>query len=626
MDWVASKTGTLLNSTVQVLDQVVQSGSRFEATLSPAAMKVIKGVMGNDVLSAGFFLMIVGSFYTFFKDLFVRYYYEFQSWFYVSVEVQEGDDTYKWLSEWVAERPLTKSVRHLTVKAVWDEDSDDDDYYSNNNAKDERPRLLFMPGMGSHVLYHKGYKINVSRDRPDQAASADGEQSRILASIQKKQCLTISTFGWDISRLKTIVQDAMEESYKKKEGKTTIYTSQPYDNYWSGSSTRAPRAFHSVILADGLKEELLEDITTFRNSSQWYHDRGVPYRRGYLLHGPPGTGKTSFIVALAGHLNMSVCIVNLGISGLNDQQLDRLLNNAPRNSILLMEDVDAALVKRKAGKTQEGGNNVTLSGILNALDGITAQEGSVVFMTTNHIRKLAPALIRPGRCDRKMLFDYADKHQIEGMFLKFFLSRPPVAPKPASKFPALATSASAAIPTLLGLDSKEQGRKDAYDAMIKRTAAKMTEAITFKDAVTTAQLQGFFMLHRDNPENILDEVPGFLAELIHEREVLSNKKEVRRQRRQQKKVKTEEKEKKAKQAKEAKIAAGETIDSSSDSDSEEDDESGSDSFSDSDYYEEAKKPNGSASIKGSKSVNGVKAADGEHEVPVQAEANAAAAV
>lgn len=50
----------------------------------------------------------------------------------------------------------------------------------------------------------------------------------------------------------------MEESYKKKEGKTTIYTSQPYDSYWSSSSTRAPRAFHSVILADGLKEELLK--------------------------------------------------------------------------------------------------------------------------------------------------------------------------------------------------------------------------------------------------------------------------------------------------------------------------------------------------------------------------------
>lgn len=322
---------------------------------------------------------------------------------------------------------------------------------------------------------------------------------------------------------------------------------------------------------------------------------------------------------------MSVCIVNLGISGLNDQQLDRLLNNAPRNSILLMEDVDAALVKRKAGKAQEGGNNVTLSGILNALDGITAQEGSVVFMTTNHIRKLAPALIRPGRCDRKMLFDYADKHQIEGMFMKFFLSRPPVAPKPPRKsFVGSATTIAAApAASLLDLDSKEKGRKEAYDDMIKRTAAKMTEAITFKDAVTTAQLQGFFMLHRDDPENILNEVPGFLAELAHEREVLSNKKVIRRQRREKKKAKKEEVEKKAKAAK---IAAGETVDSSEDEDDEDDDESESDSFSDSDYYEEAKKPNGSASPKEIKSVNGVKAAGGEQEVPAQTEATVAAAI
>lgn len=313
---------------------------------------------------------------------------------------------------------------------------------------------------------------------------------------------------------------------------------------------------------------------------------------------------------------MSVCIVNLGISGLNDQQLDRLLNNAPRNSILLMEDVDAALVKRKAGKDQEGGNNVTLSGILNALDGITAQEGSVVFMTTNHIRKLAPALIRPGRCDRKLLFDYADKHQVEGMFMKFFLSRPPVAVKPVRKLFGDSAATTAPAASSSEYDSKEKGRKEAYDAMIKRTSAKMAEAITFKDAVTTAQLQGFFMLHRDDPEKILDEVPGFLAELAHEREVLSNKKVIRRERREKKKAKKEESMKKAK---EAKVAAGETIDSS-ESEDEDDEDSGSDSFSDSDYYEEAKKPNGSAS---GKEIKSVKVADGEQEVPAQTQANAA---
>ncbi|KAF9300520.1 hypothetical protein BGZ74_007799 [Mortierella antarctica] len=593
MDWLVGKTGQLLNSSAAVLDQVLVQGSQFEATLSPAAMKVVRGVLGNDVLSAGFFLMLVGSFYTFFKDLVVQYYHEFLSWFYVSVEVQEGDDCYKWLSEWVADRPLTKSVRHLTVKAMWDSDDDDDQgyYRSNDNHKEERPRLVFLPGMGSHVLYHKGYKINVSRERPEHASGANSEQSQLLASIQKKQSLTISTWGRDMRFLKTILMDAMDEAYKKKDGKTTIYTSQPYDTYWSSSSTRAPRAFHSVILAKGLKEELLHDITTFRNSSQWYHDRGVPYRRGYLLHGPPGTGKTSFIVALAGHLRMSVCIVNLGISGLNDQQLDQLLNNAPRNSILLMEDVDAALIKRKAGKAQSGSNNVTLSGILNALDGITAQEGSVVFMTTNHIRKLAPALIRPGRCDRKMLFDYADEHQIHGMFLKFFLSRSASGHahnEPGHKSDAITNS------VLSDADAKEKIRKETYDAMINRLADDICKLITHKDTVTTAQLQGFFMLHRDKPENILDAVPDFLEELARERENLATKKVQRRERSAKKKAKADEKAKKAKQAR---IDAGETIDSESENDSDEDEDgSDTDSLSDSDYYEEVKNAGGAINI------------------------------
>ncbi|KAF9203416.1 hypothetical protein BGZ49_006450 [Haplosporangium sp. Z 27] len=137
------------------------------------------------------------------------------------------------------------------------------------------------------------------------------ELGGVGVNIRKKHSLTVSTFGLDNG-------DAMEESFKKKEGKTTIYISR--DGSWYNSSSRSPRAFDSVILAKDLKEELLADITTFRNSAQWYHDRGVPYRRGYLLHGPPGTGKTSFITALAGHLCMSICIVNLGTNGLDDQQ------------------------------------------------------------------------------------------------------------------------------------------------------------------------------------------------------------------------------------------------------------------------------------------------------------------
>lgn len=288
---------------------------------------------------------------------------------------------------------------------------------------------------------------------------------------------------------------------------------------------------------------------------------------------------------------MNVCIVNLGISGFNDKQLNTLLNCAPRNSILLMEDVDAALVKRKAGKDQEGENNVTLSGILNSLDGITAQEGSVVFMTTNHIRKLAPALIRPGRCDRKLLFDYADEHQIRGMCLKFLLSRSASGQLTKDRLPNGETPSDE-------IDPEEQARMDVYDAHVHEVADQICQKITHKDAVTTAQLQAFFMLHRESPDTIVDAIPDFLEELAREREELSTKKRLRRQRDQKMKAKKETEKKKGM---EAKIAAGESVDTSGDEDNE-DEDAASECYSDSDYYEENE--GGSGSVFNAKKING----------------------
>ncbi|KAF9203415.1 hypothetical protein BGZ49_006449 [Haplosporangium sp. Z 27] len=156
-----------------------------------------------------------------------------------------------------------------------------------------------------------------------------------------------------------------------------------------------------------------------------------------------------------------------------------------------MEDVDAALVDRKPGRDQSGSNNVTLSGILNSLDGITAQQGSVVFMTTNHITRLAPALIRPGRCD----------------------------PDNELKSAACLTSSSTSYDLIntAELDHDEQARKEGYDAMIYKIADQVGEMITYEDSVSTAQLQEFLMLHRNEPETILDKMPGFLNEVARER-------------------------------------------------------------------------------------------------------------
>lgn len=170
---------------------------------------------------------------------------------------------------------------------------------------------------------------------------------------------------------------------------------------------------------------------------------GIPYRRGYLLHGPPGSGKSSFIQALAGSLGYDICLLNLSERGLADDKLFHLLSNAPERSIILMEDVDAAFNKRV--QTSEDGyvtktftrfrglkcfpffslctryqSSVTFSGFLNALDGVASGEERIIFLTTNHMERLDPALIRPGRVDLACLIDDATPSQAKRLFTRFY--------------------------------------------------------------------------------------------------------------------------------------------------------------------------------------------------------------
>jgi chaperone BCS1 len=137
-----------------------------------------------------------------------------------------------------------------------------------------------------------------------------------------------------------------------------------------------------------------------------------------LLYGLPGTGKSSFISALAGHFGYSICILSLSERTLDDDRLNYLLNNAPPNCFLLLEDVDAAFVSRDLfdnaqHRAYEGMTRVTFSGLLNAIDGVTSTEERILFMTTNHIDRLDSALIRPGRVDVKQYFGNCNKEMLE---------------------------------------------------------------------------------------------------------------------------------------------------------------------------------------------------------------------
>jgi mitochondrial chaperone BCS1 len=162
------------------------------------------------------------------------------------------------------------------------------------------------------------------------------------------------------------------------------------------------------------------------------------------LQGTPGSGKSSLIHAIAGELALDVYVVSLSASWVNDSSLTTLLGRIPARSILLLEDIDAAFTRSTSRDSDSSGtpdasktigpekkddaennkaadvNTLTLSGLLNALDGMQASESRILFCTTNHLERLDPALSRPGRMDVWIEFRNASKHQAEGLFRNFF--------------------------------------------------------------------------------------------------------------------------------------------------------------------------------------------------------------
>jgi chaperone BCS1 len=241
-----------------------------------------------------------------------------------------------------------------------------------------------------------------------------------MSTGEPHETVTLTTLYAHRHVFEDIFREAHLLALSAQEGKTIMYTARGAEWTQFGDA-RKKRPLQSVVLDKGIKERIVADVRDFLGRQQWYVDRGIPYRRGYLLYGPPGSGKSSFIQALAGELDFGVAIINLSERGVTDDKLAHLLTKLPARTILLLEDADAAFRnRRQVDADGYGGATVTFSGLLNALDGVAAGEERIAFLTTNHIDRLDEALIRPGRVDMTVRIGEATRHQAAEMWDRFY--------------------------------------------------------------------------------------------------------------------------------------------------------------------------------------------------------------
>jgi ATP-dependent 26S proteasome regulatory subunit len=159
----------------------------------------------------------------------------------------------------------------------------------------------------------------------------------------------------------------------------------------------------SVLLDPPLRELVREDFEAFWESEAWFADHHLPYRRGYLLYGPPGNGKTSVVRIMACHPLMSAFSINFSNDGLPNDALSDLFQVAEDKApaIIILEDLDRFF----GGDGAANRSSITLPHLLTCLDGLAVQSGIVVVATANDPRTLDPAILkRPGRFDRLAAF------------------------------------------------------------------------------------------------------------------------------------------------------------------------------------------------------------------------------
>ncbi|KAJ7486613.1 P-loop containing nucleoside triphosphate hydrolase protein [Mycena latifolia] len=448
---------------------------------------------------------------------------------WITATFEEYDSSYDWMMLWLSKQPSWVKARDLEVStrsfglnasAILVPGEEDEQDLSQLSSRS----LAYLPAtdLTCSMWYRRRY-MSITRVK-----AKTGRRGQ----LEEKLHVRIMTRHHRV--LNELLREAKKEYMAAAQNMITIFVSDTNNN-WSQVASRPKRDINSIILDPGVSELLVDDARDFLESKAWYAARGIPFRRGYLLYGAPGSGKTSIISSIAGELGLDIYIISLSRTALDDAALAELISNLPEKCVALMEDIDAAFTHSltrepdpsdpdatdgtPGASPPPSSSRLSLSGLLNALDGIAAQEGRILYATTNKYGALDPALCRPGRMDIHVEFKLASKFQARKLFSSFYLPEDGAADDTAADGDAqqeedsppdvdAAEAASSEKPVFVGTSHRHKAPK-LRRAQVAALAARFADAIPER-VVSMAALQGFLMAHKVRPHEAVSKASAWV--------------------------------------------------------------------------------------------------------------------